>query len=515
MGQSLRCDFPKANIITAGGFVVSQRAESKERSGGQDGQKRAELKLNDLENCLHEQKDGLLITNGEGIGLWVNKAMEKVVGLAPDCFLHRPISQLFENGIFQYQAVTERARCEKNELTDVQVVNTGNTVLVTSVPIINQKEQIKYMITTVRNMAQLQRFSALRGGQFSEKADLDSVLRSLGMVYNSQAMQKVVEIARRVAVTDATVLITGETGVGKEIIAELIHKLSPRRNKPFLKINCAALPKELAESELFGYEPGAFTGARAGGKAGFFEAASGGTLLLDEVGELPLEMQAKLLRVLQDQEVLRLGGVRATPVNVRILAATNADLLALVNKKRFRPDLYYRLNVVSLEVPPLRLRPADVPLILGHYLRVYGQKYRISRKFHPETFKTLLAYSWPGNVRELANLVHRLVLVSSQEEITPDLLPEYIKAETAISDGGTNLLSTFSLSGIIDCIKYGSLREVLESIEKGVIEAALKSSHGIRDASRKLGIPHPTLIGKMKKYCLKGCSEEKDQFSTG
>lgn len=355
------------------------------------------------------------------------------------------------------------------------------------------------MVTTVRNMAQLRQ---LPGNRVTEGPELAPVLHSLGLVYRSRAMQKVIELASRVARTDAAVLITGETGVGKEVIARLIHELSPRRDKPFLRINCAALPKELAESELFGYEPGAFTGARAAGKVGLFEAANGGTILLDEVGEMPLEMQAKLLRVLQDQEGLRLGGTRATPVNVRVLAATNANLPALIDEKKFRPDLYYRLNVVALEIPPLRARPEDVPLLLGHYLRLYCQKYNVQRRFTLEVFRALLRYDWPGNVRELANLVHPLVLVSNKAEITPDLLPEFITGEMAPPDGTTRWVSTPYDPLIGEYLGYGSLREILEGVEKEVIAADLRSSCGVREASRRLGIPHPTLINKMKKYGL-------------
>lgn len=504
MGQALIYDFPNERVRPADCFVAVREAleERREKEQPAPALNRAILSLGDLEKCLHEQKDGLLITNGDGVGLWVNKAMEKVVGLTPDFFLQKPINHLFENGIFQYQAVTERARCQKNELTDLQVVNTGNTVLVTSVPIVSKK-QIKYMITTVRNMAQLKQTHALKGEQLPGKSDPAPVLQSLGMVYNSQAMQRVIEIVGQVACADAPVLISGETGVGKEIVARLIHELSPRRSGPFLKLNCAALPKELAESELFGYEPGAFTGARTAGKAGFFEVADGGTLLLDEVGEMPLEIQAKILRVLQDQEVLRLGSTRSRPVNVRVLAATNSDLPVLVQQKLFRADLYYRLNVVPIEIPPLRCRPADIPLLLGHYLRLFCQKYSIYRKFHPAAFQLLLEYSWPGNVRELINLVHRLVLISNQPEITPGLLPEYIRTGGQFQDRVASLFSALhEPPHVISRGKCHSLREILEYVEREVIETALKSSRGIRDASRMLGIPHPTLLVKMKKYGL-------------
>lgn len=236
-----------------------------------------------------------------------------------------------------------------------------------------------------------------------------------------------------------------------------------------------------------------------------FEAANGGTILLDEVGELPPDMQAKLLRVLQEQEVLRLGGTRTMPINVRVLAATNADLQALVEQRRFRPDLYYRLNVVAIDIPPLRDRPEDVPLLLGHYLRFYCEKYNVRRRFALEAFKALLRYDWPGNVRELANLVHRLVLVSSGAEITPDLLPPYITGEVdQAPEGAGHFFSTCTA-----LLGHGSLRQILEDVEKEIIAAALRDSQGVRDASRRLGIPHPTLINKIRKYGLNGLGRHK------
>jgi len=462
--------------------------------------------MNIVEKCLYEHSDGLLIANSEGVGLWVNMTMEKITGLSQDCFLQKPISDLFKNNIFQYPSITERARNNQDKLIDIQIVkHTGSVTLVSATPVIN-KNRTDYIITTVRDYKNIYQLSPSyppfdKKRVYGKRTNLPLLLQSLGIVYCSQIMREVIELAAHFAATDTTVLITGETGVGKELVAGLIHELSSRRTGPFLKINCSALPQELVESELFGYTQGAFTGARSTGKAGYFEEATGGTLLLDEVAEIPLGTQVKLLRVLQDQEITRLGSTRPVPVDVRILAATNSDLFSLINEKRFRSDLYYRLNVVSIEVPSLRSRPEDIFPLLSHYLSLYCQKYGIYREFTSKALQLLVNYSWPGNVRELANLVHRLVLISKQTEITSDLLQatwvrskKYPRSNQASLDVPAGLLSSFE--------NYGTLREFLERIEKQLIEEALQDSPSIRKAAQSLGLPHPTLIGKMKKHHL-------------
>lgn len=454
-----------------------------------------------INKSFYKDEEGLLIANSEGVGLYINRAMEKVTGLSCDYFLQKPISDLYKNNIFQYPSITERARNNQRELTGIQVVkNSGSITLVRATPLIN-KNKVECILTRVQDYKNVYQLSPSYPP--SDKKEVYGkriqVLQSLGIIYCSQIMQEVIDLADHFADTDATVLITGETGVGKELIARLIHELSPRRTGPFLKINCSSLPRELIESELFGYTPGAFTGARSTGKAGYFEDATGGTLLLDEVAEMSLETQAKLLRVLQDQEITRLGSTRPVPVNVRILAATNSELFSLVNEKRFRSDLYYRLNVVSIEIPPLRSRPEDISILLSHYLTLYCQKYSIYREFTSKALQLLVNYSWPGNIRELANLVHRLVLTSKQTEITSDLLQttwarskKNTRDNESSLDAPTGLLSSFK--------NHGTLCEFLERIEKQLIEEALQNSPSIRKAAQSLGLPHPTLIGKMKKH---------------
>ena len=243
------------------------------------------------------------------------------------------------------------------------------------------------------------------------------------MVGSSLAMQRVMDLIRRVAPVDSTILLLGESGVGKGVLAAEIHRLSPRRSGPFVRIDCAALPGSLLESELFGYSPGSFTGARREGKPGLIEQAHGGTLFIDEIGDVPLELQVKLLHVIQERRIIRLGAVTPTAVDIRIIAATHRDLEAMVAEGRFRADLYYRLNVVPVKIPPLRERPEDIPVLARTFLDRFCARYRVERTLTPEAVERLVAYSWPGNVRELENLVERLVVTLDEREIRPEHLP--------------------------------------------------------------------------------------------
>ncbi|WP_457755336.1 sigma-54-dependent transcriptional regulator [Thermovibrio ammonificans] len=305
-----------------------------------------------------------------------------------------------------------------------------------------------------------------------------------GIVYASKQMEEVVRQASLFAKSDAPVLITGESGTGKELLARFIHKESGRKG-PFIAVNCAAIPKDLFEAELFGYERGAFTGATSS-KAGLVEEAEGGTLFLDEVGELPLELQPKLLRFLQEGEFRRVGDTKLRRSNVRIVAATNRDLEGLVSEGLFREDLFYRLSVLNLRVPPLRERPEDVPVLIGHFLEKYSDKYKKEVKLSPEALSLLLSYPYPGNVRELENLIHRIVVLS-QGEVTPQLV------ETLL--GSKSSRSSFE----VDFSR--PLPEQVAQFEKRMIEEALKRTNYVQTkAAKLLGIDEKSLRYKRKKY---------------
>ena len=311
---------------------------------------------------------------------------------------------------------------------------------------------------------------------------LDTIIGESPIIVN---LKKVTEKA---AVGNSTVLLQGESGVGKEIVAQAIHNISSRSKKPFVAINCAALPELLLESELFGYEEGAFTGARKGGKPGKFELANGGTLLLDEIGDLPLTMQAKLLRVLQEREFERVGGTRVIKFDVRVIAATNKDLRRLISEGKFRIDLFYRLNVLPLYVPPLRERNQDIPLLIGYFVEKISREKNVSPKvFSEETMELLLKYSWPGNVRELENIIERAQFLAEGNVVRPDTLPPHIQA----------------LGRDPSAIELKPMKDTVREVERQlIVEAIQRTKNNKVMAAKLLGITRVTLYQKLKKYGL-------------
>jgi len=300
-----------------------------------------------------------------------------------------------------------------------------------------------------------------------------------GIIGRSKAVKQLIELIEKVAKTDSTVLLLGESGTGKSLIARTIHYESPRKDKPFVTVNCAAIPSELLEAELFGYEKGAFTGAYSA-KKGKFELASGGTIFLDEIGDMPLPLQAKLLRVIQDREIERLGGEKTIKVDVRIIAATNRDLKKLVEEGKFREDLYYRLNVIPIHVPPLRERREDIPILIEHFLNEFNKKYSKNVRFTREALQILLEYDYPGNVRELSNIIERIVILNDGR-VTPKELPPHLTEKRAKSKG--------------DLPKF-----IEETEKKKIIEALEKTGYVKSRAAKLLGYTLRQLDYRIKKY---------------
>ncbi|WP_067929995.1 sigma-54 interaction domain-containing protein [Alicyclobacillus kakegawensis] len=329
-------------------------------------------------------------------------------------------------------------------------------------------------------------------------------------VAESEQMRALLKLARKVASFPTTLLIEGETGSGKEVLADYLHEHSARRNQPFVKVNCASIPEQLFESELFGYERGAFTGAKREGHAGLFEMANQGTLLLDEVGELSPAIQAKLLRVLQEREIRRVGGSWSKAVDVRVLACTNRDLRALVEQGRFREDLYYRLQVVHLRVPPLRHRPADIVPLCHAFLEEFCQAYGLVRRLSRAAERLLVAYPWPGNVRELRNVMERLCVTMDGERIDAEdvaaVLPstataaEPKMARGAVAGAGNPAPTTASQR--VGGGGVRSFQEAMAAAERQIVMEALASTASIRQAAAALGLSHSTLLRKMARHGL-------------
>ncbi len=346
-------------------------------------------------------------------------------------------------------------------------------------------EQLVVLIGRISERQNLLRENAQLREQLVERYKFDEIAST------SHAMEEVMNLVGRVAASNATVLLRGESGTGKELIAKAIHYHSPRASRPLIKVNCAALPETLLESELFGHEKGAFTGATSR-RIGRFEAADTGTLFLDEIGDIPPSVQVKLLRVLQEKEFERIGGNETIKVDVRLVAATNRDLEKAMKDGSFREDLYYRLNVVAVVLPPLRERKEDIPALMEHFLRKYGRENKKNiAGVTAETRDLLMRYSYPGNVRELENIIERAVVLTKGETITSADIPLHLK-------------SGESEEKICVAKRDGSLTDTLDTVERGIIMEALKSAGGVQTrAAEKLGISERVLRYKLKKFKIK------------
>lgn len=451
--------------------------------------------------------DGIMITNKEGLGVKVNNALLRLTGLEEEHLIGKKIIDLKEKGLVKYEPLTSKALREKCVFTGKQEIYTGKEIIVSAVPVFDNTKELLGVATNVRDLVELHRlaenYHKTRELSPSYEPGLDDLqlelIKSKKIIAQSQKMLSVMETAFYVATSDVNVVILGESGVGKEIIAQLIHDNSSRREKgAFIKVNCGAIPYELMESEFFGYERGAFTGARNEGKKGFFELAHGGTLFLDEIADLPVGLQVKLLRVLEDKEVFRIGGEKPIKFDARIISATNKDLETLVVEGSFREDLYYRLNVVPINLPPLRERREDVSALLEHFLHKFNQKYNVQKSFSQEALHLLLNYNWPGNVRELINFVERLVITTRNPTIFPENFPRSMNIFSPDYSPSSSLLLEHRY--LKEQLSSRSMKDVLDEIEKKIMEMAFKEHRSSRKVGEVLGVSHATVINKLRKH---------------
>ena len=447
---------------------------------------------NDIREIFSSRYDVIYSSDGQGITQKVSAACEELWGLKAEEMVGRSVYDLERTGVYS-PSITRLVLETKQHVQRIQETRTGRKLLVTGTPITNKDGEIIRVVNLSRDITsehhmqmELENIKMLLNAYKHELDELRA--RNLDdnkLIYQSDAMSNVVRMALKVSDVDSTVIITGESGVGKEVLASFIQTNSPRKDKPYIRLNCGAIPESLMESELFGYERGAFTGAGKEGKPGFIELANHGTLFLDEISELSLKMQVKLLRVLQEGEFVRVGGTKVVKLDVRIIAASNRNLEREVKEGRFREDLFYRLNVVPMHIPPLRERSDDIQLLAMFFLNRYNKKYRKSKTFDTEIIPRLQEYEWKGNIRELQNIVERLVVLSDKDLITPSDLPAYILA----SDRGTGI--------VIDRIM--PLKDALGSLEQQLIMLALEKYGSATKAAEVLGVDQSTISRKLRK----------------
>ncbi len=447
----------------------------------------------ELNDIIDLSADGLVISDGQGILLRMNKAYEQIVGVKAEDFIGQHVNLLKEKGHLS-DIVTSRVLQTGRQATICLEVR-GREVLLTGKPIYNTAGELYRVVANIRDLTELNMlkeqvntFKELSHRYLAELARLRAKEIQVDMIAESIPMRRVVELALRVAQVDSNVLITGESGTGKEVLAKLIHKTSPRQAGPFITINCGAIPPALLESELFGYEGGAFTGAKSGGKPGLLETAQGGTIFLDEIAEMSLDLQVKLLRVIQDRSFFKVGSNRPVNLDVRIIAATNRQLRAQVAQGQFREDLFYRLNVVQISIPPLRERKEDIHSLVMHFLHKFNRKYHFQKRITPQVMAQLCAYHWPGNVRELENTIERMVVLTQGDILDINLLFLHgspSAGEAPAFPAGQN---------------PGSLAEILAETERAVLVDTYERCRSTRQTARMLGISQPSVVRKLRKY---------------
>ena len=457
----------------------------------------------DYQVVVNHLDENILIADGQERVLYVNSAYERNSGISREALLGRTVSELKQTGSYFTNPVVPDVIREKKRIMKLSFAKgTEKPSVVVGVPILDPQGNILYVVASNRGLSS---FSELRDNYHTFLNTLHTlnssgeavkvyensrmIAKDGAIVGDSQAMRSILGIVDKVSDTDASVLITGESGTGKELVANAIYHTSRRKNKPFIKVNCSSIPATLIESELFGYEKGAFSGASSQGKKGLFEAANQGTILLDEIGEMPLEAQAKLLRVLQNGEVTRVGGTRPVKLDIRVIASTNSDLKEKIREGSFRKDLYYRLHIIPIHIPPLRDRQEDIPPLCRHYLDTFADQYRRSVTLSEDNMTLLRSYSWPGNIRELRNIMEYLVVCCSD-------IPEI---DNSLLRGILDLEETTAPSPETEGL---TLNEAVARCERELLQSTMQKAGSLKEASAVLGVDSSTISRKLRQYGL-------------
>jgi PAS domain S-box-containing protein/TyrR family helix-turn-helix protein len=455
-----------------------------------------------LDAIFKGTSDGLWIQDSHGKIININTVSEMINGIRARDVIGKSIPELVEEGIFEGVVTPEILRTKRQFSTLSYVKKTGKRVLVTGTPILDEDGNVSLIISNERDLTH---WNAVREDlersrkvaekykeEFEELSRLESGLHEI--VAESRQMKQILRIGIKLARMGASnILIQGESGTGKGLLAKFIHDNGRRKPNPFIQINCAALPESLLEAELFGYEKGAFTGAREQGKIGLFELAHRGTLFLDEIGDLPLNVQAKLLKYLDDHEILPLGGIQHKKVDCTVIAATNQDLALLTDQKRFRQDLFFRLNTFKIQIPPLRSRTGDVSKMTAYFLEKYNHEYKVRRRITAKAIHRLQAYSYPGNVRELQNIIREAVVLSDNE-VLDDFLADRI---------GTGQKAGLRGGGAPTNLPYPiRLQDKLRHLEKEILSDAVSRFRSTRKIAQNIGTSQSSVMRKLRKYGL-------------
>lgn len=451
--------------------------------------------LLEILNCL---KVGVYITDGKGNTLFLNDESCKTGGLTRGETIGKNMRELEEMGYVE-ESVSLKVLESNKEESLIQNLGDGDKVFVTGTPLFH-REDIDVVICTERNITETLILRELLEKKDKDSANIKEEIEYLknrniemwgDMIAEDEETKQLAKKAERIAKLDTTVLLTGESGTGKEVFANFIYQNSSRVGKPFIKVNCAAIPENLIESELFGYEGGAFTGADRNGKRGLFEMAHEGTLFLDEIGEVPLHLQPKLLRAIQEKEILRVGGTAPIPINIRLITATNRDLKQEVERGNFRNDLYYRLNIMPIELMPLVGRKKDIKALVQYFVKQFNKIYKLKKSITEEAIEALQTFDWPGNIRELENVMERIMISFDGEVITKFQVERVIGVKNPTGDE------------IISDLEGKTMVDLMEAYEKQILERMLARHKKASDVARALGMNKSTLSRRMNKYGLK------------
>lgn len=471
--------------------------------------------LTTYEMMLDNLTDGAYLLDDKGNYIFVNSTYIQYLNMPKKTLLNYNVHDFLATGQIDY-CISDIVYREKRRVVMYQDVYDTQQFgrrtirqLVISTPIFNESGEIQNIFAIARPLDSLNDlFDEASKADVVSTVMLDIENRDTSIIAESVAMKNILVISQQIADVDSAILISGESGTGKEVVAQYIHEIGDRRDKPFVVINCASLPESLLESELFGYEKGAFTGASGTGKKGLFEAAAGGILFLDEINSLPLNLQGKLLRAIETKTITRIGSTKPIAVDFRLLAATNEDLALLIEEKRFRADLYYRLNVIPIDIPPLRERQADIIPLANHFLKVFCAKHGKNKVFSQHTLETIRRFDWPGNVRQLKNFVERSVIISLGEVIEMGNIGGVSGTgqkthPTAVQDFGA--LQHFNagentFSQLLD--RNVSLEEYVAQCERNYLRFALQKYPNSYKAADILGTSQTSIIRKKKKHGL-------------